>query len=196
MRDKLKNMFFKAPGKPTKLKKAVYLVAFIILGFLLSFIAHALIEISYLNWALNQGQVVPFYGGCALPPVLRVALLALGAIGGFFLGRFCWRKVYLERFWEKKWATRQSRQRLARNSAAAKLWSKIIKYMEKLREYWVIILLIFCLLAGSFYWFQWRPAEIRADCANKMHKASPIDTIQGSFEEMLSLCLLKGGLDK
>lgn len=95
-------MFFNAPGKPTRLKKVVYLSGFIILGLLLSFIAHALIEINYLQWMLNQGRVAPFYGGCALPPVLQTALWMLGAIGGFFLGRFCWQKVYIERSWEKK----------------------------------------------------------------------------------------------
>ncbi|MFA5886723.1 MAG: hypothetical protein WC863_02990 [Patescibacteria group bacterium] len=95
-------MIFNVPGKPTRLKKVVYLFAFIILGLLLSLIGHALIEINYLQWVLNQGRVVPFYGGCALPPVLQVALWALGATGGFFIGRFCWQKVYIERSWEKK----------------------------------------------------------------------------------------------
>lgn len=95
-------MIFNVPGKPTRLKKVVYLSAFIILGLLLSLIAHALIEINYLQWVLSRGRVVPFYGGCALPPALQVALWAFGAIGGFFIGYFCWQKVYIERSWEKK----------------------------------------------------------------------------------------------
>jgi hypothetical protein len=95
-------MFLKAPGKPTKFKRAIYLSAAVILGILLSFIIHALIEINYLNWALSQGKVVEFYGSCALSPVLQISLWLLGAIGGFFLGRFWWRKIYIERFWEKK----------------------------------------------------------------------------------------------
>ena len=68
--------------------------------------------------------------------------------------------------------------------------------MKKLKEHWIVILLIFFLVLGAFYWFQWRPAKIRINCANKMHKATPADTIQGSFEEMLSLCLLKGGISR
>jgi hypothetical protein len=95
-------MRFKAPGKPSPLKKTVYLLATTILGVLLSLIAHALIEIDYLNRAFNQGRAVTFYGGCALPPVLSIALLVMGAVGGFFLGRFWWRKVYIERVWAKK----------------------------------------------------------------------------------------------
>jgi len=94
-------MFLKAPGKPTKIKKAVYLLASIILGLLLSLIAHALIEMSYLYWTLSQNRVVNFYGGCALPYWLQAALWVLGGVGGFFLGRFWWRKVYIERVWAK-----------------------------------------------------------------------------------------------
>ncbi len=37
-------MFFNAPGNPTKLKQAVYLIAATVLGVLLSFLAHAFIE--------------------------------------------------------------------------------------------------------------------------------------------------------
>lgn len=95
-------MLFNAPGKPTRFKKAVYLTASIVLGLLLSFIAHMLIEINYLHWVLNQGRVASFYGGCALLPELRVALWVFGSIGGLFLGRFWWRIVYIERVWEKR----------------------------------------------------------------------------------------------
>ncbi len=95
-------MFFNEPKNPSRLKKAVYLSAATILGILLSFIAHAIIEINYLNWAQSRGRAVAFYGGCALPPWLQAALLAIGAIGGLFLGRFWWWKVYIERVWAKK----------------------------------------------------------------------------------------------
>ncbi len=95
-------MIFMNVGKPTQLKKVIYLIASIILGLLLSFIAHALIEIGYLRWVLNQGQLAPFYGGCALAPWFQAALWASGIIGGFILGRFWWRKIYIERVWLKK----------------------------------------------------------------------------------------------
>jgi len=95
-------MFFNTVGKATKLKKVVYLIATTILGLLLSLIAHALIEINYLHWVLGQGRVAKFYGGCALPVEFQSALWALGAIGGFMIGNFWWRKLYVERVWAKK----------------------------------------------------------------------------------------------
>lgn len=95
-------MFLKSPGKPTPLKKAVYLFATTILGVLLSFLAHAFIEINYLRTMASQGSAVTFYGSCALPPAFQIGLLVLGVVGGFFLGRYWWRKIYIERVWRKK----------------------------------------------------------------------------------------------
>lgn len=95
-------MFFNAPTKPTKLKKAIYLIATTVLGVLLSFIAHAIIEINYLGFIEKQGKVAAFYHGCALPPALSLGLFLFGAIGGFFLGRFWWRLIYVDRVWAKK----------------------------------------------------------------------------------------------
>lgn len=95
-------MLFRPPGKPTTFKKVVYLVASTFLGLILSFIAHAFIELKYLSWAANEGVTVSFYGGCALSPIVRIVLLLIGVIGGFLLGRFWWRKIYIERVWVGK----------------------------------------------------------------------------------------------
>lgn len=95
-------MYLNTPGQPTRLKKVVYLSASVVLGLLLSVIAHALIEINYLHWVFSQGRAARFYGNCALPPALQVALLILGVVGGFLLGRFWWQKVYVDRAWAKK----------------------------------------------------------------------------------------------
>jgi hypothetical protein len=94
-------MFFKAPGKPTSLKKAVYLFSSTILGAFLAFLAHAAIEMNYLNWLASRGEAPVFYGGCALHPLLQIALWLAGIIGGWLLGRYWWRKVYVEHFWDK-----------------------------------------------------------------------------------------------
>lgn len=95
-------MFFNAPPKPTRLKRVIYLFASTILGILLSFIIHALLEINYLHWVGRQNLIIASSGGCFLPTALRIGLFIFGAIGGFFLGRYWWRKVYIERIWAKK----------------------------------------------------------------------------------------------
>ena len=95
-------MFFNVPGKPNNLKKTIYLFLATILGVLLSFLIHAFIEICYLSWARGQNLAVTFYGGCALPPALQIGLVIIGAVGGFFLGRYWWRKIYIERAWVRK----------------------------------------------------------------------------------------------
>lgn len=83
------------PKNPTKLKEAVYLLSSAILGILLSFLAHAFIEMNYLSWAKSQNLIVYFYNGCALSPIVQYSLLFAGAIGGLALGRFWWKKLYL-----------------------------------------------------------------------------------------------------
>ena len=87
-------MFLKVKGKATRLKHGVYLVSATFLGLVLSFIAHALIEMGYLRWADSQGLIVPFYGGCALTSSLQIGLWVVGAVGGLLFGRWGWRNVY------------------------------------------------------------------------------------------------------
>jgi thiamine transporter ThiT len=99
-------MLLFAPPKPTKTKRIIYLIAATILGVLLSFIAHAVIESVYLNSALEKGQPITWYttfgvGQCALPPIVQYGLLLIGLVGGFSLGRMWWRLVYIDRIWSK-----------------------------------------------------------------------------------------------
>ncbi len=96
-------MSFENSSVPTKTKKIIYLISWVILGALLSFLAHAFIELKYLSWAGDNNYTVVWYGGCALPPLLRVGLFALGAVGGFLLGKYFWRKIYIEQaYWKRK----------------------------------------------------------------------------------------------
>lgn len=95
-------MFLTHVGQPTEFKKIIYLIASVTLGLLLSINLHALIEVKYLNWLESRGEIAKFYGGCALPPLVQILILLLGLIGGYYLGKYWWRKVYIERFWEKK----------------------------------------------------------------------------------------------
>ena len=95
-------MFFITPGKPSKSKKILYLLAWAILGLLLSILAHALIEINYIAWSLKHGYIVQFYGNCALPVIIQIMLVVDGVAGGVWLGEFWWEKVYVKRLWAKK----------------------------------------------------------------------------------------------
>jgi len=82
------------------MKKIIYLGLATILGLLLSFILHAGIESIYLKYAKN----ITWHHGCALPYWLQIGLVLAGLIGGYFLGRFWWRLVYIEnkRLFRKK----------------------------------------------------------------------------------------------
>ncbi|MFA6587549.1 MAG: hypothetical protein WCT08_00600 [Patescibacteria group bacterium] len=95
-------MFHITPPKPTKAKHIIYLISTTILGILLSLLAHVGLESWYLHWAQDNNHLVVWYGGCALPWEVQVALPILGALFGFWLGRIWWRIVYVEQKWLKK----------------------------------------------------------------------------------------------
>ena len=86
-------MFHRTPPTPTKAKHAVYLVSATILGVILSYVVHAIIETWYLN-SIETGKVT-WYWRCSLHPIIQIGLPILGAIGGFFLGRFWWKIIYI-----------------------------------------------------------------------------------------------------
>ena len=82
------------------LKKKIYIALTMILGLILSFILHGLIEIFYIDYFLNRG-ILPkpsaLTSKCYLPSFLQVFLILAGLIGGYFLGQFWWKKVYGEK---------------------------------------------------------------------------------------------------
>ena len=82
-----------------KSKRIVYLISSALLGIILSLLVHAGIEFMYLDWARDAGRNIVWHGGCALPVVIQIPLLLIGALGGFMLGRFWWLKVYIEHAW-------------------------------------------------------------------------------------------------
>ncbi|MBU0707123.1 hypothetical protein KKG41_01990 [Patescibacteria group bacterium] len=90
------------------MKRAIYILLAIILGLVVSIGLHALAEMWYLNWAENTGHEVVWskyfgLGGCALPIYLQYGLFALGIVGGYLLGRWWWKLVYIEgRYWRHK----------------------------------------------------------------------------------------------
>ena len=47
--------------------------------------------------------------------------------------------------------------------------------MEKIKEYKGIIILILVVLASAFYWYEWRPMQIRKDCFDMFTISAPFD---------------------
>lgn len=80
-------------------KQALYLTASTALFVLLSYLAHAFLELWYLGWAEETGRAIVWtkhlgIGPCALPWWAQYGLLAAGLLGGFLIGRVWWRFVY------------------------------------------------------------------------------------------------------
>ena len=88
----IKLMFFNEPGEASSSKRAVYLTASTILGILLGVIVAGLVEIEYFSWSAN-----PFGDGYLWLQLFQGLLVLLGAASGFFVGKFWWRKIYVER---------------------------------------------------------------------------------------------------
>ncbi len=84
------------------MKKWLYILCFVVLGIILSFVAHAVIEIAYIQYSLAKGIVLvnhTFFIGhpyCVLPVWLQVGLIAAGILWGYWTGRRLWPKLYDE----------------------------------------------------------------------------------------------------
>ncbi|KKU81028.1 MAG: hypothetical protein UY07_C0027G0009 [Parcubacteria group bacterium GW2011_GWA1_47_8] len=61
--------------------------------------------------------------------------------------------------------------------------------MEKIKEYKGIIILILVVLGGAFYWYEWRPTQIRKDCFNTSQDFS-------DKQEFYKNCVMGNGLEK
>ncbi|MFA5124748.1 MAG: hypothetical protein WC473_02905 [Patescibacteria group bacterium] len=78
--------------------------------------------------------------------------------------------------------------------------------MQKLKQYWIIILLMVIVGGGLFYWFQWRPTQIRKDCSVKVMQINTNGGLDQAFEEFKQLeqdydnnykkCLRDNGIEK
>ncbi len=99
-------MFRSIPlGPQPTWKRPLYLALTTLLGLILSFGAHAMIEMWYLRWAETNHAIVVWtnaLGSCSLPLWFQILLPILGLVGGYFQGRVWWRLVYVERRWEKR----------------------------------------------------------------------------------------------
>jgi hypothetical protein len=93
------------------MKKKFYITMVVVLMLELSFLLHSWIEIQYIKAALAKGATLSntyflgmFY--CVLPWWSQYGLLLGAIIGGYYLGQFWWRMVYIEKRhwhnWRKK----------------------------------------------------------------------------------------------
>ena len=79
------------------MKKIIFIALFVILGIILSFLVHAIIEIFYLNWAIKNNKTIEWtkiFGEnyCALPIWLIYLILVFGIVFGLWFGLYLQRK--------------------------------------------------------------------------------------------------------
>lgn len=64
----------------------------------------------------------------------------------------------------------------------------------------ILILLLIIISAGWFYWFQWRPTDIRSDCGKQAReKAKEPELLEGAvkvYDAIYKTCLREHGLEK
>lgn len=80
------------------MKKIIYVVSFIILGILLQFLAHMLVEIWYIGLLIKNFELYGFGFSwdtwLVIHHVAATLLFFAGAVLGFWQGKFWWRKIY------------------------------------------------------------------------------------------------------
>jgi len=70
--------------------------------------------------------------------------------------------------------------------------------MDRLKKNWfkvIIIIIILKVIVGSFYWFEWRPSQIRKECGVGLVSSGPdwkIEQGNARYKE----CIIKHGLEK
>ncbi len=87
------------------MKRIVYIAAFAILGILLQFLVHALIELWYTALLMadfaRYGLGLPWDAWFLIHHIATAVLFVGGVVGGYFSGRYWWRIIYIEKKYEK-----------------------------------------------------------------------------------------------
>jgi len=65
--------------------------------------------------------------------------------------------------------------------------------MEKIKEYKGIIIVVLVIILGAFYWYSYRPTQIRKECAKYL---TGFGAVGFSGENKYDKCLLENGLEK
>lgn len=78
------------------------------------------------------------------------------------------------------------------------------KYFQWVKENWILVIIIVFILGGVFYWYEWRPAQIKAECSDKYlvekhgiagRALSKVSDDPEKREQDYESCLRANGLD-
>jgi hypothetical protein len=67
---------------------------------------------------------------------------------------------------------------------------------EKIKKYYPIFIIILIILGAVFYWYEWRPMQIRRECYNTARLIWGKGSGDLLFENEFKDCLLEHGLEK
>ncbi|OGF50041.1 hypothetical protein A3G55_00030 [Candidatus Giovannonibacteria bacterium RIFCSPLOWO2_12_FULL_44_25] len=80
------------------MKKTIYIILFILLGIILQFLAHAIIEIWYINLLINNfatyGLGMTWETWVLIHNIGAVVVFLAGAYLGFRQGKYWWHRIY------------------------------------------------------------------------------------------------------
>lgn len=74
---------------------------------------------------------------------------------------------------------------------------KIKNFLKKNWLKTIILIIIMIIIGGAFYWYKWKPQEIRKQCWERVKdtiKDKDVPTID--VQRLLDICLIGSGLDK
>lgn len=57
-----------------------------------------------------------------------------------------------------------------------------------------ILIIILLTISLAFYWFEWRPSEIKKQCVEKLLKGEASDFSVSEFNTAIDICLKKYGI--
>ena len=104
-------MFLRVPEHIPSWMRPTHLALATLLGLIISFGLHAVIELWYLSYAQSHHWVIhwtKFFGVglCALPVWLQYTLPVLGLVYGYWQGKVWWQWVYVDRKWSRPHGSR------------------------------------------------------------------------------------------
>ena len=83
------------------MKKIVYILAFVFLGFLAQFVVHGVVEMIYINLLITKFEIfglgLSFDTWFLIHTIYGIALLIAGLVAGVWQGFYWWPRIYGKR---------------------------------------------------------------------------------------------------